>query len=273
MLFALITHWNTDVVLIEDEIEGAGQALLVVPVPDFATQIGRFNSRSNIALAFLKGKSNGAGQTCSSKGIPCVAVVTYSHTDVFSVEEGSISACKAGLVAVECFAERIGGWDEGVGIPHALALVHNVTSVASSAFSSLLVPDSAVVRNGCADVISVGEESDRALEAVSIAIPGLASRVDLSSRGNDGASSVAKGISLIALFADSDVLIEDFALGVHLAADSFCVEVVVYRAFKAVAAFPLSASEMIVQDGQDIGVVGDEGLDLGARWRGKLSCE
>ena len=95
----------------------------------------------------------------------------------------------------------------------------------------------------------------------------------MSSGGDNGAGSVAEGISLIALFADSDVLVEDFALGVHFAADSFCVEVVVYRAFEAVVALPLSASEMIVQDGQDVGIVGDEGLDLGARWRGKLSCE
>ena len=64
------------------------------------------------------------------------------------------------MVAVECFAERIGSWDEGVGVPNALALVHDVAGVASSALSGLLVPDSAVVRNGGADAIGIGEESD-----------------------------------------------------------------------------------------------------------------
>ena len=160
MLLALVAHWNTDVVLVEDEIEGAGKALLVVPVPDFASQICRFNSGSNVALTFLKGKSNGAGQASSSKGVPGIAVVTYSHTDVISIEEGSISAFKTDLVVVKSFAERIGSWDEGVGVPHTLALVHNVTGVASSALSSLLVPDSAFVRNGGADIIGVGEESN-----------------------------------------------------------------------------------------------------------------
>ena len=60
---------------------------MVVPVPDFAAQIGRFNSGSNVALTLLKGKSNGAGQASSSKGVPGVAVVTYGHTEIFSVEE------------------------------------------------------------------------------------------------------------------------------------------------------------------------------------------
>jgi len=55
----------------------------------------------------------------------------------------------------------------------------------------------------------------------------LASRVDHVSGGDDDTGSVIKAIALVTLFADSDVLIEDSALRMDLAADSFCIEIVV----------------------------------------------
>jgi len=111
-------------------------------------------------LAILKRESHGASQAISGKCVPGVAVVTDCNANIFCVEERSISACEAGLIAVKSFAERISSWDEGVGISDALALVDYVASVASCAISSLFVPVSAVIGNWCAYSIGVGEESD-----------------------------------------------------------------------------------------------------------------
>ena len=81
-----------------------------------------------------------------------------------------------------------------------------------------------------------------------LSVPGLASGVDLFPSGDDAADAIIESVSFIALLADADVLVEDFALRINFAADSFGVEVVVDRALDAVCSFPFSASEMVVQD-------------------------
>lgn len=53
----------------------------------------------------------------------------------------------------------------------------------------------------------------------------LAAGVDHVSGGDDDTGSVIKAIALITLFADSDVLVEDSALRMDLAADSVCIEI------------------------------------------------
>lgn len=60
-----------------------------------------------------------------------------------------------------------------------------------------------------------------------VAVPLLASRIDLTAWRNDGTSSIIKPVAFVALLANADVLVEEFTLRTHLAADSFGVEVVV----------------------------------------------
>ena len=81
-----------------------------------------------------------------------------------------------------------------------------------------------------------------------LSVPGLASRVNLISRCNDNTDSIIETISFVTLFADSDILIEDFALRMNFATNSFGVEIVVNRTFDASATLPLSTSEMIVEN-------------------------
>ena len=60
-----------------------------------------------------------------------------------------------------------------------------------------------------------------------LSIPGLAARIDLFSSRDYCANSIVESISLITLFANANVLVEDFALRVNFETDSFGIEVVV----------------------------------------------
>ena len=81
-----------------------------------------------------------------------------------------------------------------------------------------------------------------------LSVPGLASRVNLFSRCNDDTDSIVETISFITLFADSDILIEDFALRMNFATNSFSVEIIINRTFNASATLPLSTSEMVIEN-------------------------
>lgn len=83
-----------------------------------------------------------------------------------------------------------------------------------------------------------------------IAIPFLAIRVDLLVSGNYLASTVVESIALIALLADSYILIEESALRTHLAADAFDVEEEVLCALETDGAIPLGASEVVIESSE-----------------------
>jgi len=60
-----------------------------------------------------------------------------------------------------------------------------------------------------------------------ISVPLYTSRVDFLIWSDDFACSVEQVVTLVALLADSNVLVEEFTLGRNLAADAFYIEVVV----------------------------------------------
>ena len=269
MLFTLITDRNTGVILVKNKVGWTWKTFLVVPIPDFASKIWRFYLSCKITSAIFQSKSRRTTKAVSGQGVPGITVVANCNTNSISVEERSVSTFETVVIAIESFAKRVSSWDEGVRISNALALINNVSRVAGGAFSCLLIPFSAFVRYWCAYSIGIEEESDWAFKAGVLSIPGLAARIDLFSSRDYCANSIVESISLITLFADANVLVEDFALRVNFATDSFGIEVVVDWAFYAVGSFPLCTSEMVVKDVKCGGVVGDEGLDLS---RGRCGC-
>lgn len=139
------------------------------------------------------------------------------------VEEGSVRAFEAAGLIVS-FAKRISDRSE-IGVSDACALRKVESLIAGEAGSGGFVPGSALITYGGADILLVKEESDGTLKTVSIAVPHLASGVDLVGECDDGAGSVDKAVALVALFADAYILIEQSALRVDFAADSVGVEV------------------------------------------------
>lgn len=67
----------------------------------------------------------------STEGVPSIAVVTDWHTNSFCVEVGPFGASSTDVGVVPLFAERVGGWDEWVGVLHTLTVsVENVSMIA-----------------------------------------------------------------------------------------------------------------------------------------------
>jgi hypothetical protein len=65
--------------------------------------------------------------------------------------------------------------------------------------------------------------------------------------GDDDTSTVVKGVSLVAVLTDANILVEQFALRVNFAANAIHVEVVVNRASNTGGSIPLCTSEVIIK--------------------------
>ncbi len=94
-----------------------------------------------------------------------------------------------------------------------------------------------------------------------VAVPGEAARVDLLISSDDGACSIEEGVAFVALLADTYRLVEVAALRGDLAASTLGVEEVALGAGHTDVGVPLGAAEVVVEGGQQGGVVGDEGLN------------
>jgi len=105
-------------------------------------------------------------------------------------------------------------------------LSETVGLITSETDSGCGIPSSALITDGDADILLIEEESDRAQKTVSISIPLLTFRISLISKSSDGAATIGQAVALVTLLADTNILIEQPALRMNLAAGSVYVKVV-----------------------------------------------
>lgn len=192
-------------------------------------------------------------QAFSSQFVPSVAVVVDCLTDSVPVEKRPFSASLAAVLPLG--AKRIGLNIMSVWLfcEDARAVDDSKAVVAAGALS-VRAPLSAVVADGHADVVRVGEVADRTLSAC-LALPFRTAVVLGVGRSCLAASVGTYGISSVAELADSNIRVELLAVLIYEAADSLLVEDVSGGALGTASVGPVFAAEVVVDEFEEAGVV------------------
>ena len=126
--------------------------------------------------------------------------------------------------------------------------------VAGFASTTGLIPGGAEVTNGNADIIFIEVPSLWACLADAIG-PDSTSNIAGLIIVNSFATSVDYWIALIAFFADSFLEVELLASALNFTANSIFVEIISIGAFDAGITAPDSAPEIVIELGEECGVV------------------
>jgi len=153
---------------------------LIFPVPFVASWIcgfGIIGGRKD-ADTLTEVVPSKAAHAISCFGIPSVTVIAHSLANAIRIKVGPFSAGNAALV-VPGLAQGIFCCCEGSLVNDAISSrVKHISTIAGSALT-VRNPGVAKVRNWGADLLGVEVKSGRTGEAVVVAVPSEAARIDL----------------------------------------------------------------------------------------------
>ena len=140
-----------------------------------------------------------------------------------------IKVTSRGTFLANCINELGTKWvginiNRGGRVNHTSSVIDFISEITRSAHSSLSVPFSALVTDGCADSIGIEEEFGGAGSADLILE--TATSIEGGCGGIDNTASTV-GVnkkSIIAFFTDSNISIEDLTISIYFATDSILVE-------------------------------------------------
>jgi hypothetical protein len=251
----LVSNRHADFVLVESPSLRARETDLVLPVPISAAEIGRVSSVGRwVDTGSIDDIiSTEAGEAGTGGLIECVALCADWSADSVLVEVGPIGTLSAGLTLPDLAKQVAIGHNRDIIVLHTGSRADNVAVVALSAGTSLL-PWWAEIGDGGANLLGIEEPSLGALGADSVVPEGAS---DISSGGlvDLGALTIDDGIPLVALLADTFLNVELLAGALHLTADSVFIEEETLRTLQAGGLTPHLAAEVVVELGQQGGVL------------------